>query len=519
MGDEAKGRGDAPPGAAPPGADWKPRLEELERRRAVARGMGGEERLARQHAAGKLDARARLARLFDPGSFREIGTLVGGAAQPPSPADGFVTGQGEIEGRPALAGAEDVTVQGGSIGLAGADKRTRLTELAGQEQVPLVFLLEGGGHRMTNALEPHGRTPNDLQGLASLSGRVPMACGVLGASAGHGALAAPLMDYVVMSRGASLFTAGPVLVRAATGEDVTKEALGGPDVQVATSGVAHDVEDDDAAVIDRLRRFLHYLPGSAFDAPPERVGPDAGERLLDDGLERVPADSRRPYSMRDWLPSLCDEGSVFELQAGYGASLVTAFAFLGGRSVAIVANDPSVRAGSLDVPAAEKGARFLELAGAYHLPVVFLADNPGVLAGSRAEASGILRASARMFAAQHRLASPKLHVTLRKAFGFGSSVMGMNPFDGQTISLAWPGVSLGAMPAQAGGRAAKVEAETQAELAAREALGPWSVAHGMGFDEVIDPRETRNALLAALRLGASRAGRAKEPVARVGVLP
>jgi methylmalonyl-CoA decarboxylase subunit alpha len=500
---------------------WGPLLDDLERRLTAARAMGGRDKLEKRRAAGRLSARERVAQLLDAGSFTEIGALAGGAreaGQPPTPADGFVAGFGRIGGRPALVGAEDFTVQGGSIGLEGADKRYRLTQLAAEQRVPLVFLLEGGGHRVTNALRRHGRAPNDLQGLASLSGQVPTVCVVMGASAGHGALAAPLMDFVVMVEGAALFAAGPPLVLASVGERVEKEELGGTAVHVETSGVAHNAAPDDAAALALARRYLGYFPASAFEGPPRREGPDTGERRLDGILELVPADPRRPYPMRRLLQDLCDADSVLEVQPRYGASLVTALAFLGGRAVAVVANDPSVRAGTLDSAAAAKGARFLEVAGSFHLPVVFLADNPGVLAGTRAEREGALRAGARMFAAQHRLTSPKLSVTLRKAFGFGSSIMAMNPFDAQTVSLAFPGVTLGAMPAAGGGAASRADADTQAALDAHETAGPWRIASTLGFDDVIDPRELRNALLSALALGDGRAG-PFAPVARVGVLP
>jgi acetyl-CoA carboxylase carboxyltransferase component len=501
---------------------WRPLLDELERRKAEARRMGGAEKLERRRKEGRLNARERLDQLFDPGSFVELGALTGSVRdpdEPPAPADAFVAGFGEIDGRPALAGAEDFTVQGGSIGLAGADKRFRLTQLAAQERVPLVFLLEGAGHRLTNALKGHGRTPNDLQGLASLSGLVPTVCLVMGASAGHGALAAPLMDFVVMVEGAALFAAGPPLVRAAVGEEVTKEELGGTHVHVHASGVAHNAAASDADALDLARRYLGHFPGSAWEAPPSRVGPDTGERSLQEILELVPAAGRRPYPMRRLVELVCDAGSVLEIQPHWGRSLVTTLAFVGGRSVAVVANDPSVKAGTIDSEAASKGARFLEIAGAFHLPVIFLADNPGVLAGTRAEREGALRAGARMFAAQHRLRVPKISITLRKAFGFGSSIMAMNPFDEQTVSLAFPGVTLGAMPAGGGGAAGKADDSTQAALDANELAGPWRTASSMAFDDVIDPRELRNALIRALRLARARPSGPLGPVARVGTLP
>lgn len=478
---------------------WAPILAEFEARTAASRAMGGAERLDRQRAAGKLNARERAAALFDRGIYDEIGALAGEAD---APADGLIAAYGPIDGRPVLAGIEDVTVLGGSIGDAGADKRYRLTQLAKQERVPLVFMLEGAGHRLTNAHA--GRRPNDLQGLAELAGLVPMVCLVLGASAGHGALTAPLSDFVAMSEAASLFVAGPPIVKAAIGETVTKEALGGPQVHAA-SGVAHNVVADDTAGIALARRYLSYFPANAWSAPPNGPGEDRSRRL-DGILGLIDPDPRRPFDMRVLLAELADRDSLLEIQPIYGASLVTALARLGGRAVGIVANNPAVGAGAVDAAAAQKAARFMGIADAFHLPLVFLTDNPGVLPGTAAEKAGALRHAARMFAVQHRLRVPKLHVTLRKAFGFGSSLMAMNPFDGQTVSLAFPAVSLGAMPADAGADAAKLSPEERAHAEAEQAGGAYAIASKLGFDEVIDPRELRNALLGGLKLASARGG-------------
>ena len=501
---------------------WSSLLADLERRKKEARAMGGAEKLARQRTGGRLDARARVEALLDVDSFVELGTLVGGVREPggpKTPADALVAGAGRIHGCPVLVGAEDFSVLGGSIGPGAADKRTRLAHLAAQERVPLIMLLEGAGHRLTNMLRPRGRGPNDLQGLAELSGIVPTVCVVMGPSAGHGALTAPLMDFVIMVKGAALFSAGPPLVEAAVGQKVTKEELGGPAVHVATSGVAHNRAGSDQSALDMVRRYLSYFPGNAFEAPPHNDGGDTGPRRLDDILDLIPVDDRRPYAMRELIDRVCDHESVLEIQPEYGKAIVTSLAFLGGRAVAIIANDPAIRGGAVDSDAALKGSRFLEVVGAFHLPVVFFADNPGVMAGTQAEAEGALRAAARMFAAQHRLRSPKFSVTLRKAFGFGSSIMAMNPFDDQTLSIALPGVSLGAMPAKSGGAAAKVGAEVQAELEAGEASGPYGVANSMAFDEIIDPRELRNVLLRGLELAGARQRGPLSPVSRVGTLP
>lgn len=485
---------------------WAPALAELGRRRRAAHAMGGAERVERLMAArGKLDARARLDRLFDPGTFVELGTLVG---SPEVPGDGLVAGFGDVDGRVVLAAAEDFTVQGGSIGAASAGKRYRIAQLAGQERVPLVLLLDGAGHRLTGIDAPT-RTPNDLLALADLSGRVPMVCLVLGASAGHGALAAPLSDFVVMSEQGALFTGGPPLVKAAVGEDVTKEELGGAAVCEA-AGTVHRVAADDAAAIAVARRYLSFFPSHAgAPAPQEAVtgsgrGADTGPRRLDDLLEVVPADDRRPYRMVEVLERLADRGTLFEVQPAYGRSLICALARVGGRSVALVANDPSVRAGTIDRDAAIKGADFLTSVGPFGLPVVFLADNPGVLAGTKAERDGILKWAGRMFQAERRLTGPKVHVTVRKAFGFGSTVMGHNPFDHQTTTFAFPNVTMSAMPAGPGGASAGLDDEAQARAEAAQAGGPWAMAGAMRVDEVIDPRDLRNAVLSALHLAAHR---------------
>ena len=272
--------------------DWQPILDDLERAAPRRGAMGGPERLAAHRRPGRLDARARLDALFDPGTFVELGTLVGSVHRgviPPVPADGLVAGHGLVEGRPVLAGAEDFTVMGGSIGHGTGAKRHRLADLAHQERVPLVMCLEGAGARAQNAFERRGRSPNDLQALARLTGLVPTVAVVLGSSAGHGALTAPLMDFVVMVEGAALFSAGPPLVEASMGETVTKEELGGTAIHTTVSGVAHNAAPDDAAAlppraplpglppVERLAAAAHPRRRRHRSAAPRRAHrPDPG---------------------------------------------------------------------------------------------------------------------------------------------------------------------------------------------------------------------------------------------------
>ena len=500
--------------------EWGPILQELEQRRDAAQAMGGKDKLQRHRSSGKQDARQRLTQLFDLGTFVELGAFVGGVAAEgasPVPADALVAGFGEINGRPALAGAEDFTVLGGSIGDGAADKRYRLTQLAAQERVPLIFMLEGAGHRLTNTHA--GRRPNDLQGLADLSGQVPIVCLVMGAAAGHGALTAPMSDFVVMTEAASMFAAGPPLVKAATGETVTKEQLGGPQVHVVVSGVAHNLATDDEAAIDLARRYLSYFPLNAWERAPKKTSGDIGERRLEGILDLISPNSRKPYRMRNVLQLLVDEGSMLEIQPKFGASVVVALARLGGQSVGIVANDPSVMAGTIDADGADKATHFMDVAGAFNLPMIFLADNPGVMGGTRAEQSGALRHAARMFVAQRRLQVPKLHVTLRKAFGFGSSIMAMNPFDGQTLCLAFPAVTLGSLPVASGAASAKLDDATRAKIQAEQTGGSYQVADKMVYDDVIDPRDLRNALMRGLRLSVGRLTEACGPRRVSGITP
>ncbi len=510
------GSGDRSPG-------WEALLEQLAARRQEARAMGGPEKLERQHRGARLDARQRIAALCDKRSFQEIGALVGSIPRgdlPPAPADAIVGGLARVEGRPLVVAAEDFSVQGGSIGLGNHAKRVRLARLALQERVPLVLLLEGAGERVSNALERYPHAPNDLQVMAQLSGRVPIVAVVLGASAGHGALTGLLADFVVMVEGAALFTAGPPIVAQAVGEQVSKEELGGARLHTHESGVAHAAAASDAEALALVRDYLSYFPSSAWQRPPrDEAGPDTQARSLDDLLEIVPTDPNRPYDMRSVITRVADRGAFLQIQPDYGASLLLGLARLGGWPVGIVANQPAVQAGSITADAADKAAHFLELLDAFHLPVVFLADNPGVMAGSRAERAGTLRSAARMFAAQSRLRSPKLHVTLRKAYGFGSSLMAMNPFDGQTLTLAFPGSSLGAMPAEAGSDAVRAGPEAREQLAEAAASGTWSAADALSYDRIIDPRELRTALIDGLRATSARDAAAPLPAAHAGVRP
>ncbi len=493
--------------------DWEETLEDLDRRRKQARSMGGAERLNKHRGQGKLDARARIERLLDPGTFRELGTLVGGDIA----ADAIITGSGRINGVPVMVGAEDFTTMAGTIAPGSNSKRYRIAELALRDKIPLVMMLEGAGFRPTGV--HYGRTPTDLLAQARCSGRVPTVTAVLGPSAGHGALVAPVCDFTVMSRQGAIFTAGPPVVKESTGEDISKEDLGGPDVALA-SGVIQNVADDDPAALDAIRRYLSYFPPSAWSYPPALPASDAAEpRETPDLLDIVSRDNRRVYDMRSVLDVVFDRPDWFEVQPQYGRAIICALAHLGGHPVAVVANQPQVLAGSIDADAADKAAHFIMVADSFHLPIVFLADNPGMLPGSRSERAGVLRSGARMFAAQTAATTLKLHVTMRKAYGFGSMVMSLISFDAQVATFAYPGATMGAMGAGALSRASHADEDLSTKLRNAELQASYRSAEHMGFDELIDPRETRDALLASLQRGLSCRQAAAEPVTRTLIMP
>lgn len=495
------------------GEDWESTLTDLSERRAAARAMGGEERLAKHRAQGKLDARARVDYLLDPGSFQELGTLAGGDD---APADAIVMGSGRIDGRPVMVAAEDFTVKAGTISAASNAKRHRVAEIALADRVPLVMILEGAGYRGES--RAHGKSPTDLLAQAQCSGRVPLITAVLGSSAGHGALVAPMSDFAVMSAHGAIFTAGPPVVLESIGETITKEDLGGPTVAVA-SGLVHNAVPTDEEALDLVRGYLSYFPSSAWSYPPDGNGSDTGPRLVPEILDIVPRNGRRVYDMKRVVNLLVDADSWFEIQPDFGRSIICGLAHLGGHPVAVIANQPRVLAGSIDADGADKAAHFITVADSYHLPLVFLADNPGVMPGSESEQRAILRSGARMFAAQTIATSPKLHVTLRKAYGFGSMVMGMIGFDGQSGVFAFPASTMGAMGSAAISRATKADDDEARSLRQHELQASYLLASGLGFDELVNPTEIRNVLLHSLERALFRRQSAAEPVMRTTITP
>jgi len=480
---------------------WESLLAQLQQREAVAEAMGGEDKIAKQHGRGRLTARERIIQFCDPDSFNEIGALAGGnhpGGDDPVPADALVGGTGRVLGRSVVVLCEDFTVKGGSIGHPNAAKRARLVRLAAEQALPLVLMLDGAGERASNGSERYPVAPGDLQLLADLKGEVPVVTLVLGTSAGHGALTGMFADLIIMLDGAAMFTAGPPLVEASLGIKTTPEDLGGAQMHTRISGVAHNLAASETDAFNQARYFLSMLPQYSGDLLPEApLASGVEARELDELLDIIPPVLNQAYDMRKLIDCIADAQTVFELQPDYGRSLVTALARVGGVPCMIVANQPAVQAGAITAEAAEKATHFIDVANAFGLPLLSLLDNPGVMPGPEAEKTGVLRAAGHMFAAQRRYRGRKIVVTLRKAFGFGSSVMGMNPWDNQAISIALPSVSLGGVPAIGGAEAAKASEEEAAQMQDVQS-GAWVPADAMAFDKVIDPRQLRNEIIAVL---------------------
>ncbi|MFT5034032.1 MAG: acetyl-CoA carboxylase carboxyltransferase component [Bermanella sp.] len=488
-------------------ADWAELLQEFSARQGAGRAMGSAQKLAARQDSGRLNAREIIALLVDTNSFMELGTLVGGVSYQGEallPCDGIVGGLATINARPIVVACEDFTVKGGSIGHAANAKRVRFARLAAQEKIPYVLLLDGAGARATNALERHPYAPNDMIEIARLNQIAPTVAGIVGSSAGHGAISGLLMDHVIMTRNATLFAAGPALVAAATGEIVSKEELGAAEMHTRISGVAHNLAENEADLCSKIRSYLGYFPSNCGQPAPLEDKGDCSQRELVDILSILPRNSQTPYDIRKLIERLVDADSFYEFQPDYGRSMVTGFARMGGRPLVLIANQPMVLAGTITSEGASKAAQIIKLGNRFGLPALFLADNPGIMSGSQAERAGTLRAAAAMYRAQTEFRHAKLHVTLRKAYGFGSSLMGMNPFDSQTLSLGLPGVMLGGLPTRGGDKIAGMDAETAAKMQAIESTASWSTADNMAFDEIVDPRQLRNALLNGLRAANQR---------------
>jgi acetyl-CoA carboxylase carboxyltransferase component len=512
----------------------RPLAEDLHERRAAARLGGGQERIDRQHAAGKLTARERIDLLVDAGTFTELGIQAGihhavrGLEGRDAPADGVITGYGRIDGRLAAVAAYDFTVMAGSMGTTGELKVARLRELALTKRMPFVWLLDSAGARVQEAVGSLFAGTGDLfREEVVASGVIPQVAALMGPCAAGTAYIPGLADFVPMVRGrGSMALAGPHLVRAAVGEDVTQEELGGSRVHCRVSGVGDLEVADDEECIARIRQYLGFFPSHCEQAPPVRPVTDPVDRVDDALLDVLPASNRQPYDMYEVIRRIVDDGEWLDLKPQFARSVITCLARMGGRPVGIVASQPKRLGGILDNDSADKAARFVTLCDAFAIPLVFLVDVPGFMVGTKVEAGGIIRHGAKMLHAVAAATVPKVTVVLRKAYGAGYYVMNGRAYEPDLI-VAWPTAEISVMGAEGAVeivfRREVEEADDpvarKAELIAayRELIDVYVAARNAMVDDVIDPRETRPTIIRALEMAADK--RVQRPWKRHGVMP
>jgi acetyl-CoA carboxylase carboxyltransferase component len=490
---------------------WEAEIDELRRREALARELGGAERVERQHASGRLTVRERIDRVLDSDSFHETGAIAGvgtydstGELEALRPAN-VIVGQGRIEGRRVAVQGDDFTVRGGAADAAIFRKAVYAEQLANELRIPLVRLVDGtGGGGSVKQLEQLGFTyvpevPGWEVAVDNLSS-VPVVAAALGPCAGLGAARVVASHFSVIVRGtAQLFVAGPpVVAMAGMGEAPDKEELGGARAQTAAGAVDNDADDEEDALA-QLRRFLSYLPGSVWEAPPCAPATDPADRREEELLSIVPRDERQPYDMRRILELVFDRSSIFELGRRFGRPLITALARLDGRPVGVLASDPKVYGGGLTGDASDKLARFVDTCDTFRLPVCNLVDQPGFVIGTAAERAGTIRRGTRAFVAVYQATVPWVSVLVRKVYGIAGSAAGNASRLNQRY--AWPSGSWGSLPIAGGLEAAyRRELESaddpdalRAEIQGRlDAVGsPFRTAERFMIEEIIDPRDTR----------------------------
>ena len=490
------------------------RLDDLRRRKEQAAQGGGQRRIQAQHDKGKLTARERVNLLADPGSFEEFDSLVlhratdFGIDQQRYPGDSVVTGFARIEGRPVAIFAQDFTVVGGSVSEVAAEKICKVMDLAMKTGVPIVGINDGGGARLQEGVSSLKGYGEIFRRNVRASGVVPQISVILGPTAGGAVYSPSITDFVFMVEDHSyMFITGPDVVKAVTMEEVTDEDLGGASIHATRSGVAHFAFDTEETVLTEVRRLLAFLPSNNMEEPPIVEMGDDPRRRDEDMLTVLPEVESQPYDVREVIYRIADGADFLEVHADYAQNIVCGFARLGGRAVGIVANQPLYLAGTLDIAASLKAARFVRFCDCFNIPIVTLADIAGYLPGTAQEHGGIITHGAKLVYAYAEATVPKVTVILRKAFGGGYIAMGSKHL-GADVNLAWPTGSIAVTgPDAAAGIVFRAQLEldpaSRAQLIAdyQERFANPYVSASRGYiDDVIDPRDTRLKLIRTLEM-------------------
>lgn len=489
---------------------WQPEMDEIRRRIEIAKQMGGADNIKRQHDGGKLTVRERIERLLDPGSFHEYGAVAGSPKYEGDTMVGFmpanfVGGTGRINGRMVAVGGDDFTVRGGAADASIGNKQGYAELIAHELRIPIIRLVDGtGGGGSVRTLGTLRRTyiPANpaFDILVKLIGEVPVISGCMGSVAGLGAARVAASHFSVMVRGTSqLFVAGPPVVKWGTGEDLTKEELGGSDIHAHGSGAVDNEADSEDDAFAQIRRFLSYLPQSVWQIPPYAKPDDETNRREEELIGIVPRNRRRGYDARRLVSCVMDRESFFEIAPGFGPSLITGFARLDGFPIGVMANDPYFIGGSLDAAASDKMVKFVDLCDTFHLPVVNFVDQPGFLIGRQAEMEGTIRHGVRALCTVFQTITPWVAIIVRRCFGVAGAGHGITT--GLNLRYAWPSADWGSLPIEGG-----IEAAYKRDLAAAADPGklrreleekfnavrsPIRSAEAFGIEEIIDPRDTR----------------------------
>jgi propionyl-CoA carboxylase beta chain len=509
-------------------------LDQLHHRQVLAEQGGGPSRIAQQHKKGKLTARERLDLLLDPGSFVELDRFVThrstafGLDNQVYPGDGVVTGSGRIDGRLVYVFSQDFTIFGGSLSEAHAEKICKVMDLALRNGAPVIGLNDSGGARIQEGVVSLGGYADIFLRNTLASGVVPQISAILGPCAGGAVYSPAITDFVFMVRGVSyMFVTGPNVVKTVTHEEVTFDALGGADVHGSVSGVSHFVHDSEPECLRAVRELVGFLPLNNLDSPPRRPTDDPVDRRDPALLDLIPDSANKPYDMHGVISRVVDDGGFLEVQGSYAENIIVGFARLGGRPIGVVANQPAVLAGVLDINASLKAARFIRFCDCFNIPIVTFVDVPGFLPGVGQEHGGIIKHGAKLLYAYCEATVPKLTVITRKAYGGAYDVMSSKHIRGD-VNLAWPTAEIAVM-----GPKGAVEILFKDEIAragdpaqatarlideyTRQFAHPYAAAERGYIDDVIDPRDTRPRLVDALRTLETK--RDRNPPRKHGNLP
>ena len=510
-----------------------PKITELHERKARTRLGGGADRIEAQHKKGRLTARERLDILLDRGSFREVDAFVVhrtsdfGLDQQKTPSDSVVTGWGTIEGRLVYVYSQDFTVLGGSLGEVHAGKICKIMDMAMKNGAPVIGLNDSGGARIQEGVVALAGYADIFLRNTLASGVVPQISAIMGPCAGGAVYSPALTDFIFMVKNSSyMFVTGPDVVKAVTHEEVSFEDLGGASIHAEKSGVCHVAADSEADTLYLIRKLLGYLPQNNMEDAPFVQGDDP-LRMNDELNSIVPEDPNKPYDIKDVIRPIVDGGEFFEIHESYAPNIVVGFARLGGHSVGIVANQPAVLAGVLDIDASEKGARFVRFCDSFNIPIITFEDVPGFLPGTFQEHHGIIRSGAKLLYAYCEATVPKLTIITRKAYGGAYCVMSSKHIRSD-VNLAWPTAEIAVMgPDGAVSIVFRKELEKAADPVQRKAelvaeykekfASPYVAAERGYVDDVIEPKETRPRLINALEMLSNK--RDSNPAKKHGNIP